>query len=116
MPEDAASGPQPTAPTVPAIQEDTVIVNDNNKSGISNEELQGSPEIQFSETEPITIRDPRTVPESLEGVLTPRNEAGPFVFDGSAGRASGRRVQQLTNGNASGDASSRTTTPSQATA
>jgi len=24
--------------------------------------------------------------------MTPMNDAGPFVFDGSAGRASGRRV------------------------
>ena len=27
-----------------------------------------------------------------EGPMTPRNDAGPFVFDGSAGRASGRRA------------------------
>lgn len=27
-----------------------------------------------------------------EGPLTPRNDAGPFILDGSAGRASGRRV------------------------
>jgi E3 ubiquitin-protein ligase DMA1/2 len=27
-----------------------------------------------------------------EGPLTPRNDAGPFVFDGSAGRASARRL------------------------
>jgi hypothetical protein len=27
-----------------------------------------------------------------EGPLTPRNDAGPFVFDGSGGRSSGRRV------------------------
>lgn len=27
-----------------------------------------------------------------EGLLTPRNDAGPFVFDGSAGRASARRL------------------------
>ena len=27
-----------------------------------------------------------------EGPLTPRNDAGPFVFDGSAGRVSGRRL------------------------
>ncbi|KAH0547568.1 hypothetical protein FGG08_000293 [Glutinoglossum americanum] len=27
-----------------------------------------------------------------EGPMTPRNDVGPFVFDGSAGRASGRRV------------------------
>lgn len=32
--------------------------------------------------------------ESLDhvGPLTPRNDAGPFVFDGSAGRAAGRRM------------------------
>ena len=29
---------------------------------------------------------------SGEGPLTPRNNAGPFVFDGSAGRSNGRRV------------------------
>ena len=29
---------------------------------------------------------------TAEGPLTPRNDAGPFVFDGSAGRASGRRI------------------------
>jgi E3 ubiquitin-protein ligase DMA1/2 len=29
---------------------------------------------------------------SGEGPLTPRNDAGPFVFDGSAGRPSGRRL------------------------
>ena len=29
---------------------------------------------------------------TTEGPLTPRNDAGPFVFDGSAGRASGRRT------------------------
>ena len=29
---------------------------------------------------------------SGEGPLTPRNNAGPFVFDGSAGRSSGRRA------------------------
>lgn len=27
-----------------------------------------------------------------EGPLTPRNDAGPFILDGSAGRASGQRV------------------------
>lgn len=27
-----------------------------------------------------------------EGPLTPRNDVGPFILDGSAGRASGRRV------------------------
>jgi E3 ubiquitin-protein ligase DMA1/2 len=27
-----------------------------------------------------------------EGLLTPRNDAGPFVFDGSAGRIGGRRL------------------------
>lgn len=31
-------------------------------------------------------------PSGPEGPMTPRNDAGPFVFDGSAGRASGRRV------------------------
>lgn len=31
-------------------------------------------------------------PSGSEGPMTPMNDAGPFVFDGSAGRASGRRV------------------------
>lgn len=31
---------------------------------------------------------------SGEGPLTPRNNAGPFVFDGSAGRSGGRRMTQ----------------------
>ena len=31
-------------------------------------------------------------PPGPEGPMTPRNDAGPFVFDGSAGRAEGRRV------------------------
>lgn len=31
-------------------------------------------------------------PSGPEGPMTPMNDAGPFVFDGSAGRASGRRV------------------------
>lgn len=30
--------------------------------------------------------------DGREGPLTPRNDAGPFVFDGSAGRASGRKA------------------------
>jgi hypothetical protein len=36
-----------------------------------------------------------------EGPLTPRNDAGPFILDGSAGRASGRRVvaiNEITDG------------------
>jgi E3 ubiquitin-protein ligase DMA1/2 len=32
-----------------------------------------------------------------EGPMTPRNDAGPFVFDGSAGRASGERVAASLN-------------------
>jgi hypothetical protein len=30
-----------------------------------------------------------------DGPMTPRNDAGPFVFDGSAGRASGARMSEL---------------------
>ena len=30
-----------------------------------------------------------------EGPLTPRNDVGPFILDGSAGRASGRRISAL---------------------
>jgi hypothetical protein len=32
-----------------------------------------------------------------EGLLTPLNDAGPFVFDGSAGRASGRALAESLN-------------------
>lgn len=44
-----------------------------------------------------------------EGPLTPRNNAGPFVFDGSAGRSGAGRslvvpgIPEVTDGNASGD-------------
>ncbi|KAI9718040.1 MAG: hypothetical protein M1812_004298 [Candelaria pacifica] len=45
-----------------------------------------------------------------EGPMTPRNNAGPFVFDGSAGRAAGRRIadnlsQDSIDGNNEGKAS-----------
>ena len=59
----------------------------SNNSGISNEQLQ-DPTVLFVEPSAIQIRDPRAIPEILEGVVTPRNEAGPFVFDGS-----GRRIE-----------------------
>ena len=39
-----------------------------------------------------SLRDPRAAMETLEGVVTPRNEAGPFVFDGSAGRGGGAAI------------------------
>ncbi|TVY19895.1 E3 ubiquitin-protein ligase DMA1 [Lachnellula arida] len=46
---------------------------------------------------------PNGIPSSLsdalvgtEGPMTPRNDAGPFVFDGSAGRSSGSRLASLT--------------------
>ncbi|MCJ1329826.1 hypothetical protein MMC10_006507 [Thelotrema lepadinum] len=35
------------------------------------------------------LRDPRTASDTLEGVVTPRNEAGPFVFDGTGGETEG---------------------------
>lgn len=44
---------------------------------------------------PATLRTATPTSADLiggEGPLTPRNDAGPFVFDGSAGRASGRRL------------------------
>lgn len=46
--------------------------------------------------------DPEQTP-SGEGPLTPRNNAGPFVFDGSAGRTDGQRlvvpgIPEVTNG------------------
>jgi hypothetical protein len=41
---------------------------------------------------PNGLRPALTDPLSGEGPMTPRNDAGPFVFDGSAGRASGVRL------------------------
>ena len=58
-----------------------ISVNGNNHSGVSTEELQDTSAILFTETSRIELRDPRLIADSLEGVLTPRNEAGPFVFD-----------------------------------
>lgn len=54
---------------------------------------------------------PNGIPSSLsdalvgtEGPMTPRNDAGPFVFDGSAGRSSGSRLASLTAMNLGADA------------
>ncbi len=51
---------------------------------------------------------------AAEGPMTPRNDAGPFVFDGSAGRAAGRILadnlsQDSIEGNSEGRASVRRT-------
>ncbi|TVY34760.1 E3 ubiquitin-protein ligase [Lachnellula occidentalis] len=63
---------------------------------------------------------PNGIPSSLsdvlvvtEGPMTPRNDAGPFVFDGSAGRASGARLASLTamNLGAAADMPSPRSTP-----
>jgi E3 ubiquitin-protein ligase DMA1/2 len=35
----------------------------------------------------------------VEGPMTPRNDAGPFIFDGSAGRAAGMRLANVANMN-----------------
>jgi len=37
--------------------------------------------------------DPEQAAGSGEGPLTPRNNAGPFVFDGSAGRSDAMQLQ-----------------------
>lgn len=58
-----------------------ISINRSSNSGVSAEELQDTSAILFAETSRIELRDPRTVADSLEGVVTPRNEAGPFVFD-----------------------------------
>jgi len=63
---------------------------------------------------------PNGMPSSLsdvligtEGPMTPRNDAGPFVFDGSAGRPSDVRLASLTSMNldAAADTSSPRSTP-----
>ncbi len=48
-----------------------------------------------SNNTPATVRTATPTSADIiggEGPLTPRNDAGPFVFDGSAGRDSGRRL------------------------
>ncbi|TVY58157.1 E3 ubiquitin-protein ligase DMA2 [Lachnellula suecica] len=57
---------------------------------------------------------PNGVPNSLTGVegpMTPRNDAGPFVFDGSAGRATDGRLAVVTPMNLSAAAESPRSTP-----
>lgn len=39
--------------------------------------------------------EPGNIILSGEGPMTPRNDAGPFVFDGSAGRGSSRRISNI---------------------
>ena len=46
---------------------------------------------------PITPHVPREAGDG-EGPLTPRNDAGPFVFDGSAGRVPDARPAVVVNG------------------
>lgn len=41
-----------------------------------------------------------------DGPMTPRNDAGPFVLDGSAGRAAGNRVRDASPGSDSGSTNS----------
>lgn len=43
-----------------------------------------------------------------DGPMTPRNDAGPFVLDGSAGRASGSRLRDASPGSDSGSTNSGT--------
>lgn len=54
-------------------------------------DLIGEP-LSTAPTPSNALRDPRAASETLEGVVTPRNEAGPFVFDGSNGRMNGGRM------------------------
>ncbi len=51
--------------------------------------------VVMSSDTPATLRTATPTSADIiggEGPLTPRNNAGPFVFDGSAGRAAGRRL------------------------
>lgn len=48
---------------------------------------------------------------SVDGPMTPRNDAGPFVFDGSAGRAGGLRLSETLNLGAAADESASSSTP-----
>jgi hypothetical protein len=56
----------------------------------------------------------------VEGPMTPRNDAGPFIFDGSAGRAAGMRLANVASMNlaeaADSPLSTGVETPSHATA
>jgi hypothetical protein len=47
-----------------------------------------------------------------DGPMTPRNDAGPFVLDGSAGRAGGSRLRDISPGSDSGSTRSANGAPS----
>ena len=74
-PLEAIGAPRPTRPVSNHIRQD-------------GSESLGVP-ISPQQTPSNSLRDPRAAMDTLEGVVTPRNEAGPFVFDGSAGSARG---------------------------
>ena len=62
-----------------------------NLFNVRGEDTTGSigESLSTAQTPSNTLHDPRAVTETLEGVVTPRNEAGPFVFNGTVGRGSG---------------------------
>ncbi|KAH0559229.1 hypothetical protein GP486_004254 [Trichoglossum hirsutum] len=84
-PEDATSGAS-TSPPVPIIA--TRIAKINKENTPSAGDLDPPPDAANSHVRLDTSA------EALgpEGPMTPRNDAGPFVFDGSAGRAIGGRM------------------------
>ena len=87
--DDSGSIIMDISPPPPQQQEQQPIqisINRAGTSGVSVAELRDTSAISFAETSRIELRDPRTIADSLEGVVTPRNEAGPFVFDGTGGR------------------------------
>lgn len=55
-----------------------------------SDEMNGQLEHQRTRTQ---TPDPEQAVGSGEGPLTPRNNAGPFVFDGSAGRSDAMQLQ-----------------------
>lgn len=94
-------------------------------NGIANQPIPQTPErhltpVTSSVTQPVTINvsgsnefsglsplypahhDGLTPDRVHDGPMTPRNDAGPFVLDGSAGRAGGSRMRDASPGSDSG--------------
>jgi hypothetical protein len=52
------------------------------------------------------VNDGLTPDRVADGPMTPRNDAGPFVLDGSAGRAAGNRMRDVSPAGSASDSSS----------
>ena len=95
---------QATNPAAPEVQ--TMDGNIEMPDRPEEDEMSGQLEQQRTRTQ---TPEPEQAVASGEGPLTPRNNAGPFVFDGSAGRSDGRQLQvpgipEVAGGNGNGQA------------